>query len=315
MSIGDRPTQDDVDSLASFVEAVAELDSEPFFSRDEPRKLSNSGDKFTYHLGDRFHFRSALITFRRIWMKGDAENFEHVCNVIWKFTAPPKLVDLWLNAVFAHSGLRGGVKLRHEFDALVEQYGNGRLEFAFRHIVWSLGIQYKNVVQLAKNLLETWRRDFAVLPSCKLGSAFGRKRRERTTDGDLIIRESSSEFYSEENYEQRFRRILRRVEFNTVESALSILQLSERELLRFVMKHDSYAGLVQESMLELTILEHAPQSHSSISGFRSFAGLVDVSRGTRSSIYSTDTNVVTDAIGLSIIDRLLAEFKDQLLHS
>ncbi len=39
------------------------------------------------------------------------------------------------------------------------------------------------------------------------------------------------------------------------------------------------------------------------------------SRGVRSSIYSTDTNVVTDAIGLAIIDRLLAEFKDQLLHS
>ena|SRR5437763_8019684 len=89
MSIGDRPTQDEVDSLASFVEAIAELDSEPFFSRDEPRTLSISGDKFTYHLGDRFHFRSALITFRRIWMKGDAENFDHVCNVIWKFTTPP----------------------------------------------------------------------------------------------------------------------------------------------------------------------------------------------------------------------------------
>jgi hypothetical protein len=207
------------------------------------------------------------------------------------------------------------VKLRHEFDALVEQYGNGRLEFAFRHIVWSLGIQYKNVVQLAKNLLETWRRDFGLLPSFKLGSAFGSKRRERTTDGDLIIRESSSEFFSEETYEQRFHRILRRPEFSTAESVLSILQFTERELLRFVMKHDSYAGVVRESMFELTILEKAPLSHSSIGGFRSFAGLVDVNRGVRSSIYSTDTNVATDAIGLTIIDRLLAEFKDQLLHS
>lgn len=168
------------------------------------------------------------------------------------------------------------MKLRHEFDALVQQYGNGRLEFAFRQIVWSLGIQYKNVVQLAKNLLETWRRDFGLLPSFKLGSAFGRKGRERTTDGDLIIRESSSEFFSEETYEQRFHRILRRPEFNTAESALSILQFTERELLRFVMKHDSYAGVVRESMFELTILEKAPQSHSSIGGFRSFAGLVDV---------------------------------------
>lgn len=143
MSLKERPTQDEVDSLASFVEAIAELANEPFFSRDEPRKLTHASGKFTYHLGDRFHFRSALITFRRIWMKGDAENFDHICNIIWKYSTPPpndflkfirnsvrehleqrpdwprpigitgrELVDLWLNAVFAHSGLSGRTKLR-----------------------------------------------------------------------------------------------------------------------------------------------------------------------------------------------------------
>ena len=170
-------------------------------------------------------------------------------------------------------------------------------------------------MQLAKNLLETWRRDFGLLPSFKLGSAFGRKRRERTTDGDLIIRESSSEFFLEEAYEQRFHRILRRPEFSTAERALNILQFNERELLRFVMKHDSYADLVRESMFELDIVEQAPQSYHSIVGCRSLAGLLDVNRGLRSSLSSTDTNVITDAIRLSIIDGALAKFRDQLIHS
>jgi len=161
-----------------------------------------------------FHFRSALITFRRIWMKGDTENFDHICNIIWRFTTPPpnvflkfirnavhkelneaswprpidvtgrELVDLWLNAVFAHSGLSGRTKLRHRFDALIDRYGSGRLEFAFRHIVWALGIQYKNVVQLAKNLLENWDSRFGMKASFRPGAAFGTKRRERTSMGN-----------------------------------------------------------------------------------------------------------------------------------
>jgi hypothetical protein len=82
------PIQEEVDSIASYIEAVTELQTEPFFSRDEPRSIAGSGDKFTYRLGDRFHFRSALITFRRMGA-GSPENFDHVCNLMWKYTPPP----------------------------------------------------------------------------------------------------------------------------------------------------------------------------------------------------------------------------------
>ena len=346
MSLGQRPTQDEVDSLASFVEAVAELDAEPFFSRDEPRKLSSVRDKFTYHLGDRFHFRSALITFRRIWMKGDAENFDHICNIIWRFTTPPpnvflkfirdavhkelneapnwprpidvtgrELVDLWLNAVFAHSGLKGRTKLRHQFDALIDRYGSGRLEFAFRHIVWALGIQYKNVVQLAKNLLENWDSQFGMKASFRPGSAFGTKRRERTSDGELIMRESSSEYFSEESYEQRFARIIGRHEFSSLQSLLKTLQFTDREFVRIVLKHDTYAAIVHESMFALRIVPRMPEKPESIEGLQFFGGLVDHRRGLSSRVFASETEIVTDADGLTILDGLLRDFKRELINS
>src|SRR4051812_21903337 len=84
----DKPTQDEIDSIGSYVQAIDELDGEPFFSKDEPRKLSSGGKHRSFHLGDRFHFRSALITFRRIWMTGDAENIDRVCGLLRRFLHP-----------------------------------------------------------------------------------------------------------------------------------------------------------------------------------------------------------------------------------
>lgn len=341
-----RPTQDDLDSIASFVEAVTELEGEPFFSRDEPRSISSSGDKFTYRLGDRFHFRSALITFRRIWMTGDAENFDHVCNLMWKYTTPPPnyfliairkavraelkaepkwprplpvtgrlLIELWLNAVFAHSGLRGGKKLRHEFDALVEKFGSGRLEFALRHLVWSLGLQYKNVVQLAKTLLESWRVEYGMVPSFRLGSPFGRKRRERTNNGELIIREGSSEFFSEESYEQRFLRVLRRTDFSSLRAALEMLQFSDRELLPVALKFDSYVDIVRESMFDLELSPQTPGNVSLGPGFTRYTGLNDGYGRNISANRLKENTVVTDAAGVAVINEQLKTFKRALFDS
>lgn len=346
MSYGDRPSPDEVDSLASFVEAIAELEAEPFFSRDEPRTLSATGDKFTYRLGDRSHFRSALITFRRIWMQRDAENFDRVCNIISKHTTPtsngflaferdavrreleaypsmPKridvtnreLVDLWLNAVFAHSGLRGRTKLRHRFDALIERYGSGCLEFAFRQVVFTLGLHYRNIKGLAQNLLKHWKAEFGMSPSFQAGSPFGTKRRERTTDGELIVRESSSEYYSEENYDQRFTRILGRPEFRNLESMLKSLQLSDRELLPHVLKHDTCTALVNESMLTLRTVARMPENPASSEGLKFFGEFFDHRRGLIWRLLATDSEILTDADGLTILDSQLQDLKRELINS
>jgi hypothetical protein len=336
MSYGDRPSPDEVDSLASFVEAIAELEAEPFFSRDEPRTLSATGDKFTYRLGDRSHFRSALITFRRIWMQREAENFDRVCSIISKHTPPPsngflvferdavrreldvtnrELVDLWLNAVFAHSGLRGTTKLRHRFDLVIERYGNGRLEFAFRQIVFTLGLHYRNIKGLAQNLLKHWKAEFGMSPSFQAGSPFGTKRRERTTDGDLIVRESSSEYYSEETYDQRFTRILGRSEFHNLESMLKSLQLSDQELLRLVLRHDTCTALVSESMLALRTVARMPENPASVEGFKFFSEFFDHRRRLICRLLATESEIVTDSDGLTILDSELQDLKRELIKS
>jgi hypothetical protein len=58
MSLGDVITQNEVDAVASLVEAAGELDLEPFFSVDEPFTTTSGSSEYRiiYQLGDRFHF-------------------------------------------------------------------------------------------------------------------------------------------------------------------------------------------------------------------------------------------------------------------
>ena len=338
-----KPTQAEIDSVASFVEAVNELELEPFFSQDEPRSVSMCGDKRTFELGDRFHFRSALITFRRIWMMGEAENFEHVCGVMHR-TAPDarpfikafasdvrnlkksnkhwvkvavngeKLVNLWLNTVFAHSGLRGSGPTRHEFDRMVEKYGQGAMEYAFRHLVFSIGLSYRNAAKIARQFLDICQTEFQLGPSFRLGSAFGTRRRERTPDGHLIIRQSSSEHFSEESYELRFARILSRQAFSNLKSVLEKLEFTERELLKLVIKHESFLALVAESELELRILPEMPKQPDMSEGIRFFCGLHDMATHTVSALQCSELEMMTDEKGIMILETHYAAFRKQLVN-
>ena len=338
-----KPTQEEVDCVASYVEATAELKAEPFYASDEPRTISSHGEKHTYRIGDRFHFRSALITFRRIWMKGDAENFEHVCNILIKHGTPverlnvqfarglvrgetnrtvgfprplgiksSKLVDLWLNSVFAHSGLRGQDKSRHEFDEMVEKHGQGAMEFAFRHSVWIIGLQYAGLGEIASSMLARWRKEHNLVPSFTVGSAFGTKLKERTKNGDLIIRQSSSQFFSEETYEQQFERVLGRSKFGNLKSALGALGFTTRELLKLVLKYDDYAKIVGQSIYEFRLVEAMPVEAVYHSGLRFQAGLYDHTSKTVSRLEASDDEIVTDAAGLALINNLLQTFKTEL---
>src|SRR5438445_9988057 len=121
------PDQHEANCMATFVEAVEELKHEPFFSEDDKSILRVQGAERTAIFGDRFHFRSALVTFRRVWLKEEASNFHYICNLIGRFEGfefwlemvrdqhktstemrwgkvpltSGEVVDLWLNAVFA----------------------------------------------------------------------------------------------------------------------------------------------------------------------------------------------------------------------
>src|SRR6202042_2281941 len=133
----EQPSQHEIDRVAIYVEAARELRHEPLFGKDENRSFQNAGTQYTFELGDRFHFRSALVTFRRIWMSKEPSHFYSCYNALarscdadernllnsWRervrqiedekaaFPGKPplilpvsnrELIDLWLNAVFAH---------------------------------------------------------------------------------------------------------------------------------------------------------------------------------------------------------------------
>ncbi len=107
---------------------------EPFFGKDDPVRLQRMGPTaVTYFLGDRFHFRSALISFRRIWMCSESSHWKDIVEYLMEPHLPSqvantarhyqgaitsetqkdgfpakvnvvRIIDLWLNTV-AFSGV------------------------------------------------------------------------------------------------------------------------------------------------------------------------------------------------------------------
>src|SRR5438132_316637 len=166
-------TQRDVDAVASFVEAANELDSEPFFGKDEQFRFSGISDgPTTFYLGDRFHFRSALISFRRLWMPREPSYWANVVGILTRQGMPAdimnnalvqrgvinaamlgeagflkgitgaQVIDLWLNTVFAHGGIEGRAK-RADFESAADKYGEGRFEYSFRTLIKWIGEAFR----------------------------------------------------------------------------------------------------------------------------------------------------------------------------
>ncbi len=189
-----------VDQVASFVEACAELKIEPFFGKDEKLSFRSSGNRWTFTFGDRFHFRSALISFRRLWMRTEPSNWEEVVEILkspdlpqgttlsaeyhekniravirreahWLNLKMPseRIIDLWLNTVFAHGGLEGKNK-RSDFEATVDQYGHAAFEFCFRSLVREIGHEFLNISSMAaKPALDFYSQNKGLTPSSELG--------------------------------------------------------------------------------------------------------------------------------------------------
>jgi hypothetical protein len=135
---------------------------EPFFGKDEQFSQSGSAEhKMIFKLGDRFHFRSALISFRRIWMPREPSHWKAVSAVLTRQGMPAQIslqasvqakliedyisepapylnnettgnrvIDLWLNTVFAHAGISGRNK-RSDFEGLLTNMAKAGLNMPF----------------------------------------------------------------------------------------------------------------------------------------------------------------------------------------
>ena len=332
------PTQKQIDGLASFIEACGELEREPFFGKDERLGSKTAAFSKAWFLGDRFHFRSALISFRRIWMSREPSSWKTIAILLQSPELPPAIaqmakheaaliqdeivrplyptmmpaertIELWLNTVFAHGGIVGKNK-RKDFEVAVETYGHASFEFACRQGVRLIGGHFLNLARLsARPALQHYEAAHGLTPLFHIGAAFGMKNRERTADGHVIIRQASSEFFSEETMAARFTRILNRNEHRDLKLVLDHLDASPAELLRGVLRAESFAGLLAEFEGVLRSASMIGNDVTTRPNLCSSSGI----GATRVNAY-LDNVVETDAGGVAALDAALAAFRHQLIR-
>ncbi len=345
-----RPTFKQIDAVGSFVEACEELEREPFFGPDEKLSIKDDGRITTYTLGDRFHFRSALISFRRIWMPDEPSHLHNIARIIVSFddlkpisgfldyhvqqikTAEDsprsfgsltlksrRVVDLCLNTVFAHGGLVGKNK-RAEFEAAVAAGGHAPFEYAFRFLVRSIGMAYRNISKLvARPVLAAWK-SAGLTTSFRVGSAFGIKRREVTSEGHILIRRGSSEFYSDETFEKRFSRFLDR---HIYDGLKFVLERSESEfgtLLLAVLRANTIEAVLEYCGVKVNLMDRmpldSPPTGRSLRGWIQVRPCIpsflhDPGTWTRAAIYEGPV-METDRLGIQYLNDALKHFKSGL---
>jgi hemin uptake protein HemP len=284
------PTQEDVDSLAAFIEAAEELQQEPFFGPDEKLTLGHNGKNYYYNFGDRFHFRSALVSFRRIWLNDEASNFRRISNIICKFEGDEssallwlpmireeheriekvrispsnnlknkELVDLWLNAVFAHNNIvqkRKNPKHldRIDFERFANELGYAEFEYSFRMAVRQFGLCYRNLLKcVAKPTLFKWSAKYDLNPSFKIGAPFGRGMEETTKDGAKVTRKASTQYWNPETSEQKLNRLLSRYELGQFGQILN--RLNVPNLIEVIHRAKSYEEVIRDCGFQIELVD------------------------------------------------------------
>jgi len=243
---------------------------------------------------------------------------DHIRNICAQDAFPTKMkaklvIDLWLNTVFAHGGLDGRKKARTrrgDFEAATVTYKHAPFEYAFRASVKSIGNHLMNISRLAaRPALESYRTAHNLTPSFRIGAAFGIRRRERTQEGHLIVRQGSSEFFTEETLEERFTRVLARDAHRTLKWVLNPLDATKAELLRAVLRATSLSELLSLLDGEFRIVPMASDELVERPGLRASTGLM----GRRVNIY-LDNVVETHEAGAAALRQMLSIFKKELLH-
>jgi hypothetical protein len=337
-----QPSQHDVNCLAAFIEAAEELEHEPFFGPDNQGSLISQNGQLVANFGDRFHFRSALITFRRIWMNDEASNFGSICNLIQRYERNALMVeiardqfkmhtsmkwgglpinagavvDLWLNGVFAHVSLKSKQwRNRIDFEKLLKSYGHVSLEFICRNTVSAVGVAFLNLLKAARFTLKRWEQDYGLKPEFEIGAPFGRAQVEVSADGHLMIRQPSTEHFPNETPDQRFNRILSRSQFEKLNSILRNASDEGAPVREIVMSSDSYEDLLAK-LGNAIVVEESVESNDYYSkggvsgGVRAVLPLHDVwTNTTFPTVITLDKKVITTKETLCVLGKQLADFK------
>ncbi len=188
---------------------------------------------------------------------------------------------------------------------LVRQVGE-----AFRHVSTAS----------AKPAIDFFSDQFSLKPSFRMDAAFGTKRREVTRDGDIIIRQASSEHFSEESFEQRFKRILNRHKFETLKNIFGAFDCTTVDLLKALLSAGSFVDFLQIVGGELETLPGDLLDNAAVK--QAFADGFSVGCGVQEGLFcsvgyafaSRRAKVRRTEAAIAVLDRLLTALKRELLH-
>lgn len=334
--------QAQVDSLALFAEACAELDREPFFIIQSPLPTFSSSIDWkhvTFKLGDRFEFRTGLVPFWRIWLHTQPGHWETVVNILLKANLPPKLalaakfegesirreiakviipervpipngraIELWLNA-----GVRSvTLASRKEWEIAVAQYGHASLDFVFRSSVKWIGYHFRRLAdQAVRPTLELAESDLQLKPSFQVSAITSIRRKEQLSDGAVILREGNSDHGHEETFEERYHRLLQGYDNQSLARILGRLEASPGELMRAVLWCGSIVELLDsvDGRLEITSL---PREQAGKNRPEESRGSAVSSDGIWFYAYEGNLIVTSEKV-VPLLDAAIARLRQQLL--
>jgi hypothetical protein len=335
-------TQEEVDSVAYFIEAATHLKQQNLFNEDEPHTVlkTQGSNPPVLETGPSSHLEAAIIPFRKIWMQEEPSNFYKICNILYKYSASdaeknyighirsehqnlknnqikffesptnPKgheIIELYLYSKVSHSGADKSRRFtRKDFEKYQITIGKEHFEFLFYGAFVNFSCCYFNLLQIAKRELVRYEKNFNLKPSFAISLPFG-------YDGEVTdsIQRASSLIPVDETPEQKVRRILRRSCFNNLRSILTYLKIYDAEIYKIVANVSSAQEFIDKlgySVKQVDIHEIPKKSHW-------FCSFIDISTDKRGFLAGMENQTLFSVeYGMELLNQKLLEFKKALFE-
>jgi hypothetical protein len=336
-------TQEEVDSVAYFIEAATHLKQQNLFSEDEPRTIiKNQGSNPpVLETGPSTHLEAAINPFRKIWMSDEPSNFYRVCNILhkssvsntvksyiagirsnhqnladnqispfesWTNLKRRDIIELYLYNKVSHSGADKSRRFtRKDFENHRNTIGKERFEFIFRNAFAGLSICYFNLLRIAKSELIRYEKDYKLKPSFAISPPFGH-------DGEATgsIQRANSLIPPDETPEQKVRRILRRKRFDELRNFLARLGILEAKIYKFVLNVNSAQEFIAKlgySVKQVAIAEIPPN-------MQWYSGFLDINTN-KSGLFAgiEGQTLFSTEFGMELLNQKLLEFKKALFEN
>jgi len=295
-------SQEDVDAVAHFVEAVQELRRSPLLIEEYRDLRLVVRDKIAPPSPEGFpspeHVSAMLIPFRRLWQEGDPCYFRKVVKILKKANpsmaslidsfvysdktavlpffrdaplSPSATITIWLNTKYMHVGKSASVGkyTRQDFERYEREMGKARFEFCFLQAVCEVSRSFRNLEGYCRMFL-TDCREKGLNPSFTLADA---------TDDDSIKRETPGYPAPQDTPAHRLWRLRRRRRYDGIARFLALLEPQEKEntdnevLSRHITKSASFDDFVSSLCLRL---EQVPNAYAvTDADITNFNGTID----------------------------------------